>query len=227
MGNVEDPNMLWAWTVRHVERLIEELRYHNVRTTGLAVQVAWKDAEPTGGAASIATPTDRFDDMLDAARTALRRAYVPKSVASPTTHDSPMHRKVHKFGLPRPVLHTLSSTPDNTTALLRCRFSEQFPYGARLNWALMRSLWHGRRSDGVTCSTRRRGTPAGQESTSVLVARRGGPRNRTTLSSVGGGTSCHQGWHGRDKRGIGINDPVRGACTKTVRETIVNHPNRA
>jgi DNA polymerase V len=35
MGNVEDPNLLWAWAVRHTERLVEELEYHKVRTDAL------------------------------------------------------------------------------------------------------------------------------------------------------------------------------------------------
>jgi DNA polymerase V len=75
MGNVEDPTMLWAWTVRHVERLIEELHFHNVRTDALAAQVAWQDGESTGGLCKLPCPTDRFDELLDAARVALRRAY--------------------------------------------------------------------------------------------------------------------------------------------------------
>ena len=75
MGNVSDPTLLWAWTVRHCERLIEELRYHRVRTTNLGIQVAWRDGESTGGSASFDAPTDRFDDLLDGARVALRRAY--------------------------------------------------------------------------------------------------------------------------------------------------------
>lgn len=82
MGNVDDPTVLWAWAVRHLERLIEELRYHNVRTTGLAVDVAWKTGDSTGGSATLATPTDRFDALLDAARLALRRAYVPRVAAT-------------------------------------------------------------------------------------------------------------------------------------------------
>jgi DNA polymerase V len=82
MGDVADPTLLWAWCVRHVERLIEELNYHNVRTTALAVQLAWKSGDSTGGTASIPTPTDRFDDLLDAARLALRRAYIPGGTAT-------------------------------------------------------------------------------------------------------------------------------------------------
>jgi DNA polymerase V len=82
MGDVSDPTLLWAWCVRHVERLIEELQYHNVRTTALAVELAWKSGDATGGTASIPIPTDRFDDLLDAARLALRRAYIPNATAT-------------------------------------------------------------------------------------------------------------------------------------------------
>jgi DNA polymerase V len=82
MGAVSDPTVLWAWCVRHVERLIEELNYHNVRTTALAVHLAWETGDSTGGTASIPTPTDRFDELLDAARAGLRRAYVPGGTAT-------------------------------------------------------------------------------------------------------------------------------------------------
>lgn len=82
MGNVEDPILLWAWTVRHVERLIEELEFYNVRTSALGVEIAWKDGSSTGGATNLPVPTDRFDDLLDAARIALRRAYIPEGVAT-------------------------------------------------------------------------------------------------------------------------------------------------
>ena len=82
MGNVEDPNLLWAWTVRHTERLIEELEYHKVRTETLAVQVAWKDGGATAGATHLPVPSDRIDDLLDAARPALRRAWVAGGTAT-------------------------------------------------------------------------------------------------------------------------------------------------
>jgi DNA polymerase V len=82
MGNVSDPKLLWAWCVRHVERLIEELRYHRVRTAAVGVDLAWKDGFGTGGSAELDAPSDRFDALLDAARTALRRAYVPGATAT-------------------------------------------------------------------------------------------------------------------------------------------------
>ena len=81
-GTVEEPVILWAWCVRHVERLIEELRFHDCRTATLGVDVAWKGGDSTGGAVRLATPTDRFDELLDAARDALRRAYVEGGVAT-------------------------------------------------------------------------------------------------------------------------------------------------
>jgi hypothetical protein len=72
-----DPNLIYAWLVRHLERLIEELDFHQVRTGKLTVWVTYKDA-PTGlGEATLDCPTDRFDLLLDAARDALRLAYRP------------------------------------------------------------------------------------------------------------------------------------------------------
>ena len=81
-GAVADPVLLWAWCVRHVERLIEELHFHGCRTASLGVDVSWKSGDSTGGAVKLPTPTDRFDELLDAARDALRRAYVAGGVAT-------------------------------------------------------------------------------------------------------------------------------------------------
>jgi nucleotidyltransferase/DNA polymerase involved in DNA repair len=99
MGNVEDPAMLWAWTVRHVERLIEELRFHAVRTDSHGVQVAWKDGEATGGLCRLPCPSDRFDELLDAARVALRRAYVPNGTATHLHVIAPELRRAKGFQL--------------------------------------------------------------------------------------------------------------------------------
>ena len=99
MGNVADPTLLWAWTVRHVERLIEELRFHVVRTDALGVQVAWKDGESTGGVCKLSRPSDRFDELLDAARVALRRAYVPHGTATHLHVIAPELRRAKGFQL--------------------------------------------------------------------------------------------------------------------------------
>ncbi len=83
MGDVEDPVVLWAWAVRHTERLIEELDYHNVLAGKLSVAVQYKDGTSTAGDGPLDVPTARFDSLLDAARVALRRAFVPDL---PATH---------------------------------------------------------------------------------------------------------------------------------------------
>jgi DNA polymerase V len=99
MGNVEDPRMLWAWTVRHTERLVEELRYHRVRTCKLAVAVAWKSGDSTGGSCPLEAPSDRFDELLDAARVALRQAFVPGGVATHMHVIAPELRRARGFQL--------------------------------------------------------------------------------------------------------------------------------
>jgi nucleotidyltransferase/DNA polymerase involved in DNA repair len=106
MGDVSDKTVLWAWCVRHVERLIEELKYHNVRTTALEVAVAWKEVGSTAGTAPLPTATDRFDELLDAARVALRHAYVPRGVA---TH---LHVAATELRRGKGVQLTLFDTPD-------------------------------------------------------------------------------------------------------------------
>jgi DNA polymerase V len=99
MGKVDDPTMLWAWCVRHVERLIEELHFHVVRTDSLGVQIAWKDGEATGGLCPLACPSDRFDELLDAARVALRRACRPGEIATHMHVIAPELRRARGFQL--------------------------------------------------------------------------------------------------------------------------------
>lgn len=99
MGNVTDPHQLWAWTVRHTERLIEELRYHHVRTGKLAVEVAWKTGDSTGGSCPLEAPSDRFDDLLDAARVALREAYIRGGTATHMHVIAPDLRRARGFQL--------------------------------------------------------------------------------------------------------------------------------
>lgn len=82
MGNVTDRLKLWAWSVRHLERLIEELRYHQVRTDRIGVQVAYKDGSSGGGLEHLGHPTDRFDLLADGLRTALRSAWRDDGVAT-------------------------------------------------------------------------------------------------------------------------------------------------
>lgn len=65
-----------------VERLIEELQYHNCRAGALTVHVAYKDRCAAGGEGPLEIPTDWFDLLLDATRIALRGAYIPIRTAT-------------------------------------------------------------------------------------------------------------------------------------------------
>jgi DNA polymerase V len=72
-----DPIVLYAWLVRNIERLIEELEYHTLLAGRLTVSVVYKDGQTGLGQVSLTVPTDRFDLLLDAARPCLRRAWIP------------------------------------------------------------------------------------------------------------------------------------------------------
>jgi DNA polymerase V len=78
-----DPHRVYAWTVRSLERLIEELEYHVVRAGRLAVWVAYRDGQARAGEGKLPSPSDRFDLLLEAARDGLREAWIPKV---PVTH---------------------------------------------------------------------------------------------------------------------------------------------
>lgn len=74
-GRVSDPFTLYGWLVRNVERLIEELHYHDVRTTELVVYLSLLDSDTGVGVVNLGVPTDRFDALLAAAKKGLRHAY--------------------------------------------------------------------------------------------------------------------------------------------------------
>jgi nucleotidyltransferase/DNA polymerase involved in DNA repair len=70
-----DPDRLWGWAVRNLERLVEELEYHAVQVGRLAVYLGRRAGPGAGGEARLGVPTDRFDLLLEAAWLALRRAW--------------------------------------------------------------------------------------------------------------------------------------------------------
>lgn len=76
-----DPIVLYAWLVRNLERLIEELEYHEVLAGRLTVWVGYKDGRSGIGQANLLLPSDRFDLLLDAARPCLRSAYLSRAPA--------------------------------------------------------------------------------------------------------------------------------------------------
>jgi nucleotidyltransferase/DNA polymerase involved in DNA repair len=70
-----DPNRILAWTVRSLERLIEELEHYVVKAGHLAVWISHKDGRPAAWGTRLTAPTDRFDLLLEAAKGGLRQTW--------------------------------------------------------------------------------------------------------------------------------------------------------
>src|SRR4051794_11263215 len=81
-GRVSNANPLYGWLVRNLERLIEELHYHEVRPAALTIAASYHDADSAASSVRLAVPSDRFDTLLDAAKTGLSRAYRPGKIAT-------------------------------------------------------------------------------------------------------------------------------------------------
>jgi hypothetical protein len=77
-----DPDYVWGWVVRSLERLVEELEYHRVRPGRLEVWVQYYDGQARAGRAELLAPTDRFDLLLEAARLGMRQAWLPRRVVA-------------------------------------------------------------------------------------------------------------------------------------------------
>ncbi len=80
--STDSPTVLYAWLVRHLERLIEELEYHEVRTGRVMTWVGYRDGRAGEGHAGLEAPSDRFDVLLDAFRPCLKQAWIPRATAS-------------------------------------------------------------------------------------------------------------------------------------------------
>jgi nucleotidyltransferase/DNA polymerase involved in DNA repair len=72
-----EPDVLYAWLVRNLERLIEELRFHHVTTGRMTVAIQYKTGHAGVGQRTLPVSSDRFDLLLEAARSCLRRAWLP------------------------------------------------------------------------------------------------------------------------------------------------------
>jgi DNA polymerase V len=81
-GRVVDPCTLYGWLVRNVERLIEVLEFHEVRASVLTIEVSYFEEGSAGGVVNLSVPSDRFDVLLEAAKTGLRRAWRPGKTAT-------------------------------------------------------------------------------------------------------------------------------------------------
>ncbi len=66
---------MYAWLVRNLERLIEELEFHGVCAGALTVFVQHQDGAGGCHSARLVSPTDRFDLLLEAARLGLARSW--------------------------------------------------------------------------------------------------------------------------------------------------------
>jgi hypothetical protein len=71
------PERLFAWLVRNVERLVEELEYYRVHAGSLELVLCHKDGRVTLGKVR-QLHSDRFEPLLETAKVALRQAYIPK-----------------------------------------------------------------------------------------------------------------------------------------------------
>lgn len=78
----DDPMMIYAWLIRNMERLIEELRYHKVLTKHVSLRVGYRDGQAGEGRASLEFPSDRFDVLLDVLRPCLRHAWIKRVPAN-------------------------------------------------------------------------------------------------------------------------------------------------
>ncbi len=76
------PLVIYAWLVRNIERLVEELHYHGVCAGRLTVWVAYRNGQARASCENLPLTTDRFDLLLDSARPCLRRAWLPKVEAT-------------------------------------------------------------------------------------------------------------------------------------------------
>lgn len=72
-----DQNRLTAWVVRNVERLIEELDFHEVLAEQLSFAVEFKEGGGWCGRAAFMTPTASFKDITAAAKALLAEARGP------------------------------------------------------------------------------------------------------------------------------------------------------
>jgi DNA polymerase V len=75
-GPTADPARVYAWLVRNLERLVEELEWHAVCAGALTVSVMHWEGTMHSHRVALPAPTDRFDLLLEAARLGLGRTWV-------------------------------------------------------------------------------------------------------------------------------------------------------
>ncbi len=76
------PERVYAYLVRNLERLVEELEFHLVRAGILSVSVMHWNGVTRFAQVRLPSPTDRFDLLLAAARACFQRAWIPGLAAT-------------------------------------------------------------------------------------------------------------------------------------------------
>jgi nucleotidyltransferase/DNA polymerase involved in DNA repair len=100
-----DPVALYAWLVRNLERLVEELDFHETLVGRLSLFLHYKDGRTGVGQLHLSVPTDHFDTLLETARPCLRQAWLKGGVV---THMHLIAENLHRRN-PRP--HSLFDLP--------------------------------------------------------------------------------------------------------------------
>lgn len=81
-GATADPERVYAWLVRNLERLIEELEFYGVWAGALSVSVMHHNGLQQHARQELMSPTNRFDLLLEAARWCFERTWVRGLAAS-------------------------------------------------------------------------------------------------------------------------------------------------
>jgi nucleotidyltransferase/DNA polymerase involved in DNA repair len=80
-GPTADPDRLWAWAARNLERLVEELEFYRVLTGKLTLSLLHADGTEGSARAPLQSSTDRFDLLLEVLRPALARCWNGRAVS--------------------------------------------------------------------------------------------------------------------------------------------------
>jgi DNA polymerase V len=80
--STDSPIILWAWLARNLERLIEELEFHQLCAGRLTLWMAYRNGQTGCGQINLTVPSQRFDVLLEAFRPCLRRAWIPGVAAT-------------------------------------------------------------------------------------------------------------------------------------------------
>jgi nucleotidyltransferase/DNA polymerase involved in DNA repair len=115
------PERLFAWLVRNLERLIEELEYYAVRAGKLEVLLCYKDGRVGLGRASPLVPSDRFDHLLEAGKLAFQKAFLPGGMATrmhltATELKWPSSMQAGLFEMPGPKAEALAKVKREVNA---------------------------------------------------------------------------------------------------------------